>query len=160
MATNVRAIRRTARRSARALASWSDVSFETHQTITRALLTSTTESSPKPTSAMEPAARPLITAMIASRPFQTIVRTVNAQAHRRIGTSIASPAGPAQHAQAGAGPSGKTLFCCTLRLPVAAQQARDNCTGRHGAAHDRGVLQAVTAWEHVPEKWWTPMRSR
>src|SRR3954468_22962833 len=78
MAKNVSAINRTARRSAVSLAP-----RVRRQAITRALDTSTTLSSPKPTSAMDPASRPLPMATMASTLFQPIVRPVSAQAQRR-----------------------------------------------------------------------------
>src|SRR4051794_17657261 len=58
--------------------------------MTRALLTSTTLSSPKPTSAIDPAIRPLVIATTASRLFQPIVRAVRPQAHRRRRESATS----------------------------------------------------------------------
>jgi hypothetical protein len=48
--------------------------------MTSALLTSTTESNPKPTSAIERTMRPLTIAITASRLFHAIVNTVSAHA--------------------------------------------------------------------------------
>jgi hypothetical protein len=57
--------------------------------MTSALLTSTTESNPKPTSAMEPAMMPLTIAITASRLFHAIVDAVSAHAQRRRFRSLA-----------------------------------------------------------------------
>jgi hypothetical protein len=73
MAKEVSEISCTARRSARSFAAWSAPCWESRQAITTALDTSTIESRPKPTKAIEPACQPLTIAKTASRLFQPLV---------------------------------------------------------------------------------------
>ena len=96
MPKKLSAIRRTARRSARSLATWSAVWRISRHAITTALATSTTESSPKPTNAMEPASRPPAMAIRASTLFQAMVAEVNHHAHRRACGSVLPATGVSQ----------------------------------------------------------------
>src|SRR6184192_761757 len=90
-----------------------------------ALATSTTESSPNPTSAIEPARTPLPMATIASTLFQPIVSAVSHQAQRRAPESAtatgALTAQPHPSAQSTADGSRETVTARRyFRLAVAA----------------------------------------
>src|SRR5258708_260303 len=87
---------RTARRSARSCPSRSVLIRVSRQTITTALATSTTESSPNPINAMDPAMMPPTIAMTASRLFQPIVAAVSPHAHRRAWGSVTAGARDSQ----------------------------------------------------------------